>query len=905
MNKKRILKWVSGVFVILVLLLIGVPFFLEARIGPMIRQEVNRSINGTFDFARAELSLIRNFPNARIALKDVYLLNSAPFEGDTLLTASGAHMVMGIGELFREAGQPITLQEVVVDQADLRLRVDGEDRANYLISSSRGDAGKDKPEGKDLAFSLQEYRLNASRISYEDQKAGLVLELTDVNHSGSGDLSLDDSRLQTRTDMQISFRMDSIEYLSRNKLTLRALIGMDFRTDTYTFLKNEGSINQMPLVFEGSVRLLEEGQEVKLHFQTPDSAFKNFLALIPEGYSGNLEGVSADGTFSLQGNIQGVSDASRIPDFEIRMEAREASYKYPDLPMGVEGINFSAVLRNETGRVADTYLEISDSRFTIDSDTFLFNGHIYDFTGNTRVDARLNGRLNLGNISRVYPVEGLSGLSGRLQMDIRAAFDMEAIEKRQYDKVASSGTLEVEGLNFKSESFTQPVKIETALLRFDPSTIRIQKMEGSTGNSDFNLQGNLRDYLGAFFSNADLMGNLELYSENLVVDDFQAPESPTAGTAETAETGEGRFQIPSYLDIAVRGRADRVLYDNLRLNDLRGELQIRDQRIVFNEVSSKTLDGTLTLVGELSTEGPRNTFDMDLGMTGFNISETFASIELLRTLAPIAGILEGRLNSSVSLSGALKEDFSPDLMSLAGKVAAEVLPSRIKEDKAPVLAALNNSLGFVDLKDLDLNTLKTSLSFENGRVEVKPFNIRYRDIDIQIKGEHTFDQQLNYRAVLLVPSRYLGPEVNRLVAQLNDPSLKDLKVPITAEIGGNYKSPEVRTDLKSGVEKLGTDLVALQKQRMLDEGSTKAGELLGGLLGGNQRLSSDTVQKTRQDEETGLGELLKVGERNPSDSTAGSVDGDQAVQKAARDLLGGLLGKKKKDTTKVVRDSLR
>ena len=104
MNRKRLLKWLAGVILALVLLFVGVPFFLEARIGPIIRQEVNRSINGTFDFARADLSLIRSFPNVRISLKDVYLLNKAPREGDTLLKSSGAHIVMGIGELFRKAG---------------------------------------------------------------------------------------------------------------------------------------------------------------------------------------------------------------------------------------------------------------------------------------------------------------------------------------------------------------------------------------------------------------------------------------------------------------------------------------------------------------------------------------------------------------------------------------------------------------------------------------------------------------------------------------------------------------------------------------------------------------------------------------------------------------------------------
>ena len=57
-----------------------------------------------------------------------------------------------------------------------------------------------------------------------------------MNHSGSGDLSLEDSKLQTKTDALVSFEMDSTQYLRKNKVALDALIGIDFKESKYSFL---------------------------------------------------------------------------------------------------------------------------------------------------------------------------------------------------------------------------------------------------------------------------------------------------------------------------------------------------------------------------------------------------------------------------------------------------------------------------------------------------------------------------------------------------------------------------------------------------------------------------------------------------------------------------------------------
>lgn len=891
----------------ILLLLIGIPLFLEAKIGPIIRSNVNRAITGSFDFEDADLSLIRNFPNARVSLDGVRLTTAAPFEGDTLVTAGEAYLVMSLGELFKGEGEPIGIRELHISGADLRLELDAEGRPNYLIAVEPEGQSAQADPSEGFTFDLQDYDIRDSRISYRDKSTGISFILEDIQHSGSGDLSLAESELQTRTEARISFIMDSVRYLDRHNLDLDALIGIDLETETYTFLENQAHINQMPLVFEGSIQQVEGGQDIDLRFHTPSSDFENFLALIPATYTRDLGDVDASGSFALEGTITGRSDDTRIPGFDIRMEAVNAAFRYPDLPRGIDDINFNVRVINTSGNTADTYLEIPTAGFRIDRDAFSMNGKVEALTENPRVTGSLRGTINLAHLDQAYPVDLAPELAGILKADLTTAFDMASVENQRYQDTRTSGTLQLTDFSMKTDNFREPLRIREANLRFDPASARLENLTGTLGESDFSLKGSVGDYLGYMFGDALLKGDFTLESRLLKVEDFQSPAREGSENGEPAGgPAEGTaFQIPEDVDFTFRGRANRVSYDGLPLNNVSGTLVIRDQAVRIQEVRSDALDGKLALDGTLTTrEGPSR-FTMDLGIDGFRIRETLEAIELFETLAPIASIVEGTLNSKVRLSGSLREDLSLDLMSLAGNVAAEIFPTELSGTRAQVLQALDSRLSFFNVEDLDLKGLKTALNFENGMVNVQPFKITYRDIGIEVAGSHSFDQQINYTATLQVPAKYLGNEVNRLVSELQEPGLEEATIPVVARIGGEYSNPTVQTDLEQAVSSLTSRLVEAQKQKLLASGKDKAKDLIGSIMKG----SSDSTGTASDSTRAGLGNVIKgVIGGNRSDTTAVKADSQPStggnVEKSARKILGGLLGKKR-DTTNAARDSLQ
>lgn len=903
--KKKIFR-VFGILVLLIIaLLIAIPFFLEGKIGAIIKNNVNQNVNATLDFSDADLSLLSSFPNAEVSLSNVSLINEAPFKGDTLFAARGVSLKMGVMQLFNGGDNPISIQSLALEEALLHIQVDADENANYDITKEVAtDSDQENTTSEGFTFNMESYEIQNATVLYDDFSTGLHLEILSMNHKGTGDLSLTTSELDTHTDALVSFEMDSTNYLNKNKIQLDALIGIDLNENKYSFLKNEALVNQLPLVFDGFVKLNEdESQDVAISFKTPSSDFKNFLAVIPETYSQNISNVKTTGNFVVAGDFTGTVDETHIPKFNVNINSENASFKYPDLPKTVSNIYLDIAIKNTTGKIEDTFVDINKASFNIDQDKFNLTSKIVELMGNTKVNAHIDGKMNLANLAKAYPMpEGLS-LKGLLNADITTAFDMVTIEKKQYGNTNTKGTMSLKDFEYKSEEMPNAVNLKSTEVAFNPNTVSLNELTGFSGETDFKISGTMDNFLGYLFNDENIEGNFNLKSNIFNLNDFMVTEEEESNNNVANSQIAEKIKIPSFLNANFNAAANTVIYDNLTLKDVKGNLRIRDEKAILSEMTSSLFDGKVAFNGEVSTKNDVPTFMMKLGMEQLKIGETFQALELFKALAPVAEVLKGNFSSDIALSGNLTDDFTPDLLSLSGNILANILTREINAEKAPILTALGSKLDFIDIEQLNLKELKTKLSFKDGLVSVKPFTVNYKDIAINVEGNHTFDRKMNYKATLEVPAKYLGKDINNLIARIDDASLKNLTIPVTANIGGVYNSPQVSTDFTSGVKNLTNQLIEIEKQKLVNKGKDKAKDLIGGILSRN---SSNTDSLEKQDPATdGAKEVLGAifGGDKKTDSTKVKTDTlptkkEDVVKDAAKDILGGLFGKKKKTEAK-------
>lgn len=853
---------------ILIILLVGTlfaaPYLFKDQIKAKIAKAINDKVDAKVTFAEADLSLFKNFPNANVTVEKLLIINKAPFEGDTLISLGELNLKMSIKELFKGKEEAIKIDGITSKNGLINIIFNKDGIGNYDIAIKEDKTAADG-KSSPLSLKIQEYKIENFKFKYFDEKSKIKMLIDSINHEGTGDFAAQKLDLVTKSTAKMTLNMDKVNYMNKVPLTLDAVLGIDLEKSKYTFKKNKALVNQLPLEFDGFIQLVDAGQKYDLTFKTPTSSFKNFLGIIPAAYASSLDKVKTTGDFTVVGFAKGLYSETTVPKFNVEIASNNASFQYPNLPKSVQNIIIDTKIINETGILNDTYINLDKLSFKIDQDVFNAKANIRNITQNAIVDAALKGTINLGNLSKAYPIKLDKPLSGILKADVTTKFDMQSVEKSQYQNINNAGTMSLSGFNYVDEN-GKTMNISNALVQFNPSQVNLKQLNATTGKSDISVTGVLENFYGFIFKNQELKGNFFMNSRQLAVDDFMTTGEETSKT-DTKKADA--MKIPAFLNCTLTAKATTVLYDNLTLKDVSGKLIVKDEKVTLQNVKSSIFGGTIGVNGAVSTKGKVPVFNMDLNLNQVDIAQSFTQLDMLKKIAPIAGIINGKLNSSIKLNGNLDATaLTPDLKTLTGDLLGQLLSTTVNSTNSTLLTALGSNLKFIDVSKINLNDLKAAITFKDGKVNVKPFNIKYQDIKATIGGSHGFDQSMNYNLKFDVPAKYLGTEINALITKLSPSDAAKLQsIPINATLVGNFTNPKITTDINSAVTKLTTQLANQQKDRMVKQGTSAL---------------TDFINKNKKPADTS------------KTATPVTPTTQEEVKAKATDLLNGLFGKKKK-----------
>ena len=233
---KRVLKIIGSLLIVILIILALVPFVFQSQIEDVVKRYVNNSVNAQVDWDEVDLSFFKSFPKAQVDINGLIIHNNKPFEGETLATAKSISFSIPIKELLKKKENgAMTINSIKVDEALLTLKVDSFGNENFDIAKQT-DTTKTPTE---FAYDIKDYQINNSAFSYLDESQNLLINIADLNHSGKGNFSSNASELITESRANVSFSIDSTNYLDNNPVKLNATILMDLENQRYTFKENK------------------------------------------------------------------------------------------------------------------------------------------------------------------------------------------------------------------------------------------------------------------------------------------------------------------------------------------------------------------------------------------------------------------------------------------------------------------------------------------------------------------------------------------------------------------------------------------------------------------------------------------------------------------------------------------
>ena len=895
---KKFFKIIGIIFVVLILLLVSIPFLFKNTIKEKIMEKVNESVDAQISFTDFSLSLFKNFPDATVEVGGLKVINNAPFEGDTLAYVGNFSAKVNLKDiLFKKDNEPYKLLGFSIADAVVNIRMNEAGKGNFDIAKSTSETPEEEPSN--VSLDLNEYSIENLRFTFKDDSSKMSVIVDSLYHKGKGNFANQVLDLETTTSLKLSFASDGTAFLRNNVVTLDAILGIDLNQQKYTLKDNTLKLNNLELNFDGFVQLLDDGQLYDLSFKTPKTTFKNCLDLVPAAYTKSIEGVQTTGEFTINGKVAGKYTPTTIPKLDIWMLSQDASFKYPSLPKSVKNINIDIKIGNDTEKLEDTYVNINRFAFTIDQDAFSAKALLRNLTGNMLVDADLKGTINLANIQKAYPVDLDLDLKGILKADVSTSLDMESVEKQAYERIRNSGHASLEQFVYSGAGFLQPFHINKAGLSFNNAKIELTELDAKTGKTDFQIKGDLQNFYGFALRNEVLKGYFSLASNHIEVADFMQTDTPAqtpkqeeqkpaeSKPATTGNTASTSIKIPAFLDCTLDAKAKTVVYDKLSLNNVSGKLIIKDEKVSLQNLQTDIFGGKTAITGDVSTKGETSTFAVDLDMSKLNIVESFTQIEMLKHIMPIAKAVEGFFSSKISVTGKLTPELTPDMNSLSGSLSASILDGHVKSS-SPLVSALDSQFTQLNLSKMNLKDLKANVTFENGRVIVKPFTIKWNNSTINVAGNHGFDQTMDYKLTFNVPAKMLGSDASALLAKLTATEQQKLgDIPVNVNMGGNFAKPQVSTDMKQVVANLGLQIAKAQANQLTDKVMDKVTNEVTNKI--TEKIGGEAMNKATD----ALGKLIGGGKTTPADSTKTQqqTPKDQA-KKAVNNLLDGLFKKK-------------
>ena len=713
MTISKIIKRSFTVLLFLVILIIGVaiavPYFFKDEILAKIKEEANNNLDASVEFSDVNLSLLRNFPSFSFAMEDLNVTGKNEFEGITLVKADDIDFTLDVMSVIK-SDRPIEIHSVTLNAPEVNILVLNNGKANYDIVKSTGES---ESEELDFLIQLEKYQINDGNFTYDDRAGNIFLELKNLDHQGQGDFTQDVFDLVTNTSIEkLTASSGGINYLRKANTKLDATFNIDLPTSTYTLADNDLRINSLKLLVDGFVQM-KENDDIKIDFtfDAPKNDFKNLLSLIPSAFTSDFDDVQADGKMAFNGFVKGTYNGAkeRLPAFKVNLDVDQGSFKYPDLPMGMDNIFAKVNIESQSSDLDKMKIDIPSFKLALDGKPFEGRFKLTTPISDPNIDTKLKGTIDLADINKAFPLEGVSELTGIIDADILIDTRLSTLEKGDYENADVDGKTIVTNLTYAAEGLPK-IFIKDTKIDFTPQHATIKSFEGKLGKSDIVASGKIDNLLAYFSPEKTMTGDVKVRSKYFNLDEWMTEEE--AATVPTSEVAE--VEIFDRFKFDIDAKVGKVDYDVYQLTNSSvtgsfssNELKIKDfeTKLGKSDLSGK---GSLTNIFNYVFKNEVLGGDLAINSDFFDLNPFMEETEeaKAKTIANEPEVYEPIIipdNIAVNVNAKIKKLVytNLDLKDFSGKLDIKNSKVEMKDISARTLGGKVEADGYYDTQDAD------------------------------------------------------------------------------------------------------------------------------------------------------------------------------------------------------------
>lgn len=806
---KKTMKIAGITLGVILLLLLILPFAFQGKLAKLVKEEGNKMLNAQFDFRTLNISLLRNFPSASVSLEDFWLKGTGPFENETLIQAGELTAAVNLFSLFGDGGYDIS--RIIVKDTRVHAIVLEDGRPNWDVMKPSPDAETPEDETAQETFRIKLQKLSVDNLSvvYDDRQGGVFADLSRLEADCSGDFGSDRTVVDLKMETpSLTCRTGGIPLLNKVSLEADMDVDADLAGGKFTLRENMLRLNAIQLNLDGWLAQTKQGMDMDLRLNTNEVGFKELLSLIPAIYAKDFQDLKTDGKVTLNAFARGSMEGNtKVPQFEVNLDVKDAMFRYPSLPAGVEKINISALVRNAGGPLDATEISVAPFDFVLAGNPFSLNATVKTPVSDPDFHLTARGKLDLGKVKEVYPLDDMQ-LNGLVQADLELGGRLSMVEKEQFEQMQAKGSLRLNQMKLVLKDMP-PVDIQQSVFTFSPRYLQLSETTVNIGKNDLTLDSRFENYLGYALKGSTLKGTLNVSSNHLNLNDFMSADTTAAVAEVPADTAAmGVIRVPENIDFQMQAAFRELLFDKMTLTDGKGTLLVRNGTVDMRNLSFNTMGGSVTMNGAYAApQNKQPELNAAFDMRNISFAQAYQDLGLVQQLAPIFAGLKGNFSGNLQIDTPLDATMSPVMSAVQGKGALSTKDLSLSGVK--FIDQVADIVKKPSLKEIKVKDLNIDFEIKDGRVTTKPFDLKLGDYNMNLSGSTGLDQTIDYTGKITMPADGIASKLGT----------------VDMTIGGTFTSPKVGIDmaslarnaaeqaLKGLGEKLGNDSKGSEKKK--------------------------------------------------------------------------------------------
>lgn len=297
-----------------------------------------------------------------------------------------------------------------------------------------------------------------------------------------------------------------------------------------------------------------------------------------------------------------------------------------------------------------------------------------------------------------------------------------------------------------------PIRLLKTSLTVGNRTISLRNATMRIGRSDLTATGAVYDLYGAMHRHKPLRAKLELTSNNLncnqLIRSLSFPTDTLQAEADTTATNLELFVVPKNVDFELTTHLRRVRYGKMVFEDVRGDIDVRNQAVHLKELSMRGMDAEMrtTLIYQ-ATQRKRGYAGFDFRLHNIDISKLVDFAPSLDSIVPMLRSFQGTVDFDVAAETRLDSCLNIKIPSLRSAI-------HIKGDSLVLMdgetfAEISKKFLFKNKEKNMIDSISVNISVKDGNVTVYPFVIEMDRYRAAVGGTQDLDMNFDYHISIL------------------------------------------------------------------------------------------------------------------------------------------------------------